>query len=103
MKPDIRIREGWRPAPDANRLLSAITVDGCDVHLEAIRVIWDDEVDDAPMRTADPDFQEELDNLMYQNNCGRFETATIPLADIPGDHRPLEVGDYLIVATSYAD
>jgi hypothetical protein len=84
----------WEPVGrenPADLLLGTLVVNGCHVHLEAIRV-----VDEEGFQTAaDPDYAADLDAAYAINGDGPFQTATI---NVDGtDHQ------YVIVATGFAD
>lgn len=75
----------------ADLLLATVVVNGCHVHLEAIRV-----VDEDGFQTAtDPDYAADLDAAYAINGDGPFATATI---DVDGTEH-----QYVIVATGFAE
>jgi hypothetical protein len=59
---------------DGNHLTSILVINGTFHHLEAIRVIEDE---DGGQRAASPDFEDSIDALFTIGGDGPFDTVTI--------------------------
>jgi len=59
---------------DANHLTTILVINGTSHHLEAIRVIEDQ---DGRQRAAAPDFEDSIDAMFTIGGDGPFETVTI--------------------------
>ena len=76
-----------------DRLLATVYVNSCPCHLEGIRVV--ERGDDGIRRAANPSYDELIDLAAGICGDGNFQTATITVDG--------EVGEYVIMATSFAD
>ena len=90
----VTVGHEWEPCgmhDAADFLLGTMHVNGCPVHLEAIRVVDEDGCQTA----ADHDYAADLDHAYAINGEGPFITATITVNGV--------AGEYVIVATSFAN